>query len=286
MDAVQIAILGAIAGFTIFLGLPVGRLRAASVPVRALLNATATGVLLFLLWDVLAHAVEPVEAALTAVTQDGTGSWARFGVLAAVAVASLVVGLMGLAYYEQWMSRAKVVEPGPPHGPGAAGIAEFVAPPAGGTAITGRRLAVLIAVGIGLHNFSEGLAIGQSAAAGDISLAVVLIVGFGLHNATEGFGIVAPLAGEPTRPSWGFLLLLGLIGGGPTVVGTVVGQSVVNDTVSVAFLALAAGSILYVIVQLLSVARALGARILTYWGLLLGLLLGFATDFIIVAAGA
>lgn len=285
MDAVQIAILGAIAGFTIFLGLPLGRLRAASVTVRALLNATATGVLLFLLWDVLAHAVEPVEAALTAVTQDGTGSWARFGVLAAVAVASLVVGLMGLAYYEQWMSRAKVVEPGPPHGPGAAGIAEFVAAPAG-AAVTGRRLAVLIAVGIGLHNFAEGLAIGQSAAAGDLSLAVVLIVGFGLHNATEGFGIVAPLAGEPTRPSWGLLLLLGLIGGGPTVVGTVVGQSLVNDTVSVAFLALAAGSIIYVIVQLLSVARALGARILTYWGLLLGLLLGFATDFIIVAAGA
>ena len=172
MGAVQIAILGAIAGFTIFLGLPLGRLRAASVTVRALLNATATGVLLFLLWDVLAHAVEPVEAALTAVTQDDSGSWARFGVLAAVAVASLMVGLMGLAYYEQWMSRARVVEPGPPHGPGAAGIAELVAAPAG-AAITGRRLAVLIAVGIGLHNFAEGLAIGQSAAAGDLSLAVV-----------------------------------------------------------------------------------------------------------------
>lgn len=286
MGAVQIAILGAIAGFTIFLGLPIGRLRTPSLAVRALLNATATGVLVFLLWDVLTHAVEPVETALAAVTHDGSGSWARFGVLAAVAVASFVVGLMSLAYYEQWMARAKVVEPGPPHGPGAAGIAEFVATSAGGTAITGRRLAVLIAVGIGLHNFSEGLAIGQSAAAGDISLAVLLIVGFGLHNATEGFGIVAPLAGEPTRPSWRFLSLLGLIGGGPTFVGTLVGQAFVNDTVSVAFLALAAGSIIYVIIQLLSVARGLGRRILLYWGLVLGLLLGFATDFIIVAAGA
>ncbi|MEN4473962.1 zinc permease [Mycolicibacterium cosmeticum] len=285
MGAVQIGLLGAVAGFTIFLGLPVGRLRAASVTVKALLNATAIGVLLFLLWDVLAHAVEPVEAALTAVTQDGVGSWARFGVLAAVAVAALVVGLMGLAYYEQWMGRVKAVEPGSPHGPGAAGLAEFVATPAD-AALTGRRLAVLIAVGIGLHNFSEGLAIGQSAAAGDLSLAVLLIVGFGLHNATEGFGIVAPLAGEPTQPSWGFLILLGLIGGGPTVVGTLVGQSFVNETVSVAFLALAAGSILYVIIQLLSVARGLGRRILLYWGLVLGLLLGFATDFVVVAAGA
>jgi ZIP family zinc transporter len=145
---------------------------------------------------------------------------------------------------------------------------------------------MLIAVGIGLHNFSEGLAIGQSAAAGEISLAVLLIVGFGLHNATEGFGIVAPLAGEPSRPSWGFLALLGLIGGGPTLVGTLVGQSFVNDTVSVAFLAAAAGSILYVIVQLLRVAQNLGRRTLMYWGLVLGLLLGFATDFVIVAAGA
>jgi ZIP family zinc transporter len=286
VSAVQIATLGAIAGFTIFLGLPVGRLRNPSLRMKVVLNATATGVLLFLLWDVLAHAVEPVESALTAVTRDGTGSWLRFGALAAVTVASFVLGLMCLVYYEQWMAGGKPAESGPPHGPGAASIAEFVATPAADTAIAGRRLALLIAVGIGLHNFSEGLAIGQSAAAGEISLAVLLIVGFGLHNATEGFGIVAPLAGEPSRPSWGFLALLGLIGGGPTFLGTLVGQSFVNDTVSVAFLAAAAGSILYVIVQLLRVAQNLGHRTLMYWGLLLGLLLGFTTDFVIVAAGA
>jgi ZIP family zinc transporter len=287
VNPLQIAVLGAIAGFTIFLGLPLGRLRTASAGIKALLNATATGVLLFLLWDVLAHAVEPVESALTAVTRDGTGSWSRFAALAAVAVMSLVAGLMSLVYYEQWMTRAKAVQPGPPRGPGAASVAEFaIAPPTSESVLAGRRLAVLIAVGIGLHNFSEGLAIGQSAAAGEISLAVVLIVGFGLHNATEGFGIVAPLTGEPTRPSWSFLILLGVIGGAPTVVGTLVGQSFVNETVSVAFLALAAGSILYVIVQLLRVAQNLGRRTLTYWGLLLGLLLGFVTDFVIVAAGA
>ena len=73
-----------------------------------------------------------------------------------------------------------------------------------------RRLALLIAVGIGLHNFAEGLAIGQSAASGEIALATLLVIGFGLHNATEGFGIVAPLAGDsPGRnvesPSWRFL---------------------------------------------------------------------------------
>jgi zinc transporter, ZIP family len=286
VTALQIATLGAIAGFTIFLGLPVGRLRNPSLAMKALLNATATGVLLFLFWDVLAHAVEPVETALTAVTRDGTGSWMHFGALAAVAIASLTLGLMSLVYYEQWMADAKDAGAGAAHGPGAADIAELAGPRAFDSATAGRRLALLIAVGIGLHNFSEGLAIGQSAAAGEISLAVLLIVGFGLHNATEGFGIVAPLAGEPNRPSWGFLALLGVIGGGPTLVGTLVGQSFVNDTVSIAFLALAAGSILYVIVQLLRVAQNLGRRTLMYWGLLLGLLLGFATDFVIVAAGA
>lgn len=286
MTALQIATLGAIAGFTIFLGLPVGRLRNPSLAMKAFLNATATGVLLFLFWDVLAHAVEPVETALTAVTRDGTGSWMHFGALAAVAIASLTLGLMSLVYYEQWMADAKDAGAGAAHGPGAADIAELAGPRAFDSATAGRRLALLIAVGIGLHNFSEGLAIGQSAAAGEISLAVLLIVGFGLHNATEGFGIVAPLAGEPNRPSWGFLALLGVIGGGPTLVGTLVGQSFVNDTVSIAFLALAAGSILYVIVQLLRVAQNLGRRTLMYWGLLLGLLLGFATDFVIVAAGA
>ena len=68
-----------------------------------------------------------------------------------------------------------------------------------------RWLALLIATGIGLHNFSEGLAIGQAAAPGEISLALVLVIGFGLHNATEGFGIVAPLSGDAERPSWRFL---------------------------------------------------------------------------------
>src|SRR5204863_5401725 len=115
---------------------------------------------------------------------------------------------------------------------------------------------------------------------------LLLIIGFGLHNATEGFGIVAPLAAEAQRPSWGYLLLLGLIGGGPTFVGTLIGQSFVNDTIFLGFLALAAGSILYVVIQLLGVARKLGHKELMTWGIILGLIAGFATDLILVAAGA
>jgi ZIP family zinc transporter len=148
-----------------------------------------------------------------------------------------------------------------------------------------RWLALFIATGIGLHNFSEGLAIGQSSAKGEVSLAVVLIIGFGLHNATEGLGICAPLTGETQRPSWTFLATLGLIGGGPTFFGTVLGQAWVNESVSILFLALAAGSILYVVIELLNAGRVLASKTLVTWGVLLGLFLGFATDFILVAAG-
>ena len=149
-----------------------------------------------------------------------------------------------------------------------------------------RRLSLLIAVGIGLHNFGEGLAIGGSAAAGEIGLATVLVIGFALHNGTEGFGIVAPLAAEGERPSWGFLLLMGLIGGGPTFVGTAVGRQFTSDAMSVIFLTLAAGSILYVVIQLLGVAYKNGRKELIYWGVLLGLCAGFVTDMVVTAGGA
>ena len=96
-----------------------------------------------------------------------------------------------------------------------------------------------IAAAIGMHNFAEGLAIGVSARAGAISLATVLIIGFALHNATEGFGIVGPL-GDVT-PSWKWLGLAGLIGGGPTFVGSMVGYAVTSDPLELVFYALAGG---------------------------------------------
>ena len=114
----------------------------------------------------------------------------------------------------------------------------------------------MIAIGIGVHNFSEGLAIGQASRSGAIGLATILIVGFGLHNATEGFGIAAPLAAVGARPTWAFLALAGVIGGGPTFLGTMLGYSVKSDAVFVLFLALAAGSIFYVIAELLQCRAA------------------------------
>jgi len=275
MSTTQTLLLGAIAGCTIFVGLPVARLRTVTPNVRAMLAATATGILLFLFWDVLTHAVEPVEAALTA-GHDGRFLW-----LATLLTVGFAVGLLTLVYYDMWMKarRRKAFL-----GPGAASTAEFEHHFAGIS--PARWLALFIAAGIGLHNFSEGLAIGQSAASDELSLAIVLVIGFALHNATEGFGICAPLSGDAEMPSWGFLALLGLIGGGPTFVGTAIGQAWTSEALSVLFLALAGGSILYVVIELLNVLRGAGSKAMVTWGLMLGLVLGFGTDFILVASGA
>jgi ZIP family zinc transporter len=112
-----------------------------------------------------------------------------------------------------------------------------------------------------------------------------------LHNATEGFGIVAPLAAEtiddPTaRPTWGFLLAMAAIGGGPTFIGTAIGHNFTSEPVSVIFLTLAAGSIVYVIAQLLGVAGRAKRPDLVAYGLLVGLLAGFVTDAVVSAGGA
>src|SRR5512133_476704 len=275
MSTAQTLLLGGIAGSTIFLGLPIGRMQNVSPQTKAFLASIATGVLIFLLWDVLSGAVEPIEAALTA-GQDGRFLWLAFLLLV-----GFTVGLMSLVYYDVWMKRRRRKAF---LGPGAASTAEHEHHFAGMS--PARWLATFIAVGIGLHNFSEGLAIGQASASNELSLALVLIIGFGLHNATEGLGICAPLTGDRERPSWSFLALLGLIGGGPTFIGTVIGQAWVNESVMILFFALAAGSILYVVMELLNVGRALASKQVVTWGILLGLFLGFATDFILVAAGA
>src|SRR5438445_1664538 len=163
--------LGGLAGLTIFLGLPFGRMRDPAPRLKAFLNASATGILVFLLWDVLSKAWDPVTRALDT-AKAGTTSWPYFAGLAAIFALGLGTGLVSLVYYDRWMAGRAHRRIEVQFRPGAAAVKEFEAlrHPLAGLSEP-RRLATLIAVGIGLHNFSEGLAIGQSAAKGEISLA-------------------------------------------------------------------------------------------------------------------
>lgn len=253
-------LLGAIAGATIYLGLPIARLENPHRAWKAFANATATGILLFLLWDILTKVHEPIATALSVAR---TGDAAEFVTLLALFAGGFGVGLIGLVYVDRVFVRSRKV----------------------GAEATPVQLALMIAAGIGVHNFSEGLAIGQASREGALQLATLLVIGFGLHNMTEGFGIAAPLTGG-TRPSWGFLGLAGLIGGGPTFLGTALGYSVQSTPVFVVCLALAAGSILYVISELLHVGRRFQLPELAMWGVFGGFCAGYATDLVLTWAGA
>jgi ZIP family zinc transporter len=263
--------LGAIAGGTIFLGLPVARMRGLPTAIQGFLNAFATGILVFLLWDILSHAGGPVKDALTQCCQGKTNNVltpgpGSFALMAVIFAGGIALGLLGLVYFNRAIfGRLR-------HGTAAPGA---------------RNLSLAIATGLGLHNLSEGLAIGESAHAGAIAFAGVLVVGFALHNITEGFGIAAPMTTEPKPASWGFLALAGLIGGGPTFIGTWIGYLASSPYLSVAFLAVAAGALLYVLNELFHLGRRLSSPPMFAWGLLMGFLTAYATDlFLTVAAGA
>ena len=261
MTFAQTVSLGAIAGFTIYLGLPIGRLQKLSPWVRSFLTATSAGILLFLLFDIISHVEEPIETALRQAVE-GKASATDAVLVLVIFVIGFGVGLLGLVAFESRFLRAHVQQ-------------GQLAP---------ARLALIIATGLGLHNFSEGLAIGQSAVQGEAALASLLIIGFALHNATEGFGIAGPLAG--TRPSWNFLGLLGLIGGGPTFFGTIAGYSFTSRPISILFLAVAAGAILYVIGELYHVARRAEVKTAAAFGLLVGFLVANGTELVLEMSGS
>ncbi|HEX7264870.1 MAG TPA: zinc permease, partial [Candidatus Dormibacteraeota bacterium] len=117
-----------------------------------------------------------------------------------------------------------------------------------------------------------------------IAFVGVLVVGFALHNITEGFGIAAPMTMDPKPASWRFLGLAGLIGGGPTFIGTWIGYLASSDYFYVAFLAVAAGALLYVVNELFHVGRRLSTPTSFAWGLLFGFLTAYATDLVLTLA--
>jgi ZIP family zinc transporter len=278
--------LGALAGFTIFLGLPAGRLQLLSTRARVALAMFSVGILSFIFVDVLSNGISIVHTALRHV-QNHTGSAGYLILLVVLLAGGFLLGSSGLAALERRMRRLGPRTAPIAGGAGAAAVADSDAEKLADELAVARRRALLtgltIAGAIGVHNFAEGLAIGVSARAGAISLATVLIIGFALHNATEGFGIVGPLGG--VQPSWGWLGLAGLIGGGPTFLGTIVGYSVTSHPLEVVFYAAAGGAIIYVIGEIWNGMRRFGYRELGLLMLSAGFLLGVITDLIVTWGG-
>jgi ZIP family zinc transporter len=254
-------VLGAIAGLTIFFGLPIARFKRLSPAVIGALNALAIGILVYLIIEIAGNASIPLEQALTAWNRGRTG---HSGLTPALPIATIVayvaglfVGLVGLGAVASRMAKA------------------------GANAKIADRplvLAGMIAIGIGAHNFAEGLAIGASAASGATAIAFGLILGFGLHNATEGFGIAAPIAGRGTPATWGQIALAGIVAGGPTFLGTVIGYKLSSPTLSAFFLTTAVGALVFVVGELWSVLKRSGITVTAMAMLGSGFLVAFATE--------
>jgi ZIP family zinc transporter len=272
----ETVLLGALAGFTIYLSLPLGRLDLLSSRARVGLAMFAVGVLAFLFVDVFEHAFEIVEEAVEEFRDGNEGVGEALGLTALLGV-GFAAGTAGLGMVERGL-RPKS------RPPITGGSTELTVEDAARLEQEARaralRTGMTIAAAIGLHNFAEGLAIGVSASTGEISLATVLIVGFALHNATEGFGIVGPLGN--VRPSWAWLGLAGVIAGGPTLLGSIVGYNVTSEPLELMFYAVAGGAILYVIGEVWGGMRRYGHRELGLWLLACGFIAGIATDLIVV----
>ena len=165
------------------------------------------------------------------------------------------------------------------------GVSEWLAGrrrAAGAAGAPGGTLALLVAVGIGLHNLGEGVAIGSAYSVGALSLGAFLVVGFALHNTTEGLAIVAPVA--RLRPSLRRLALLGLIAGGPAVLGAWIGAAAFNASLAAFLFGFGAGAIVQVIVQLAPSLRDAVGRTLhptTVGGLVAGMTLMFTTGLLV-----
>lgn len=255
MNFASLLLLGFIAGATILLGLLVGRLKAFNSTAKNFLSMLAAGILIFLIVDVLGDAGSAAGASFKVPGKIGTGI-----LLSLLLAGGFALGLLSLVWFEQNLLRGKGSR-------------------------NPERLSFMIATAIGLHNLSEGLAIGQSYAQGLSGLTTTLIIGFALHNATEGFGIVGPVMQQGGRFSWGSLLLLAAIGGGPTFIGTLLGSLWTSTYLSVAVLGMAGGALVYVVKELFAGVRKESLQVLIMTAVVVGFMVGWATD-VIASGGA
>ena len=134
----------------------------------------------------------------------------------------------------------------------------------------------IISAAIGLHNLGEGLAIGAAYAGGQLALTTVLVVGFALHNGTEGMAIAGPASDIPVSAKEP--LFMGFLAGFPTVLGSILGATLYSELASAFFFSMAAGALLYVIIELTRRAQSSKSTLV---GLMLGILLMYFTDMLL-----
>lgn len=245
-------------GLSIFLSLPIIYSKRAQGRWGVGLNAAAIGILFFLLADIFSNA-SPLLYPAGYVANPGNAT--AFGV-------AFVGAFLGLYAVDNLPSRS--TRPGTPQ-------------PAGKAAVS---MALIIALGIGLQNLTEGLVFGVNWTAGNLGILAVVFLGFLLQNISEGFPIASPFLGSPEHRSLSVMVGLFLLGGVPTVVGGAIGYHWSNTLFLVIFDALAIGAIAYVILPMLRVAfRPLESREaslrrnrIVYLGVMVGFALGFAVN--------
>lgn len=215
-----------------------------------------------------------IEALLEGTELAGESPQALGG--AALVWLGAVGAYLALAGVDAWL-RGRVDAASPDASPAAAGDRRQRA------GSLGERAAFLVALGIGLHNLGEGLAIGSAYAVGSLALGAALVVGFALHNTTEGVAIVAPVAREGSA-RLRTLVLLGLIAGAPAVLGAWIGASAFNPSVAAVMFGVGAGAIAQVIVQIAPALRESGGRLLNplaSGGLLAGIVVMYLTGLLV-----
>jgi ZIP family zinc transporter len=197
----------------------------------------STGILLYLFFDLMHESFESINTS-------SLTSWAVF-------IGSFALSFVGLlAADKYWQQTRKSASPG-------------------------SLLPYTIAIGMGFHNLGEGLAVGTSYAQGHLALTQILVLGFALHNGTEGFAISGPAGG--LKLDLKDFAVLGLLAGGPTVLGTVLSAHAVSPYLSLACYTIAAGSLLYVILSLFQLSYRRAHRMEAAVGLCLGIALMYAT---------
>ena len=253
-------LLGLLMGGAVYAGLSAAFSPGMNERRRSFFTSVSTGSIIYLFVEICAKMIDELEDLLGSAMADYP-TWRDFSFYSFLFLAALSAGLLGLVYFEEHFIRRGQDELLPVQ--------------------RARRMALFSAIGSGLQCLVGGLAIGAEYSWGENALAALIALGFGFYNATNGFTIASPLSGRP--PEKGFFFSLGSLGVLAALLGVLIGGLKTSKPVEFFILALAAGTILYSIGELLHVGRRLKEEAVVGVGLLVGFIVAFALKMILVS---